>query len=155
VIVCYIACKHCNVWCEKQKAKGEAKVEHDEDCPANYVGSSKGMESEEAIVVTMMRDGYEKNNICMDDEDTTTKASCDTCGQMKSKQEPCVSHNEKGHNDMQDKGKLELCMIAPRVLADLTHRKKIFRSALWYMLKECMTSKPLSKRCTNRDILKL
>mmetsp|Transcript_10307 Transcript_10307/g.18777 ORF Transcript_10307/g.18777 Transcript_10307/m.18777 type:complete len:85 (+) Transcript_10307:970-1224(+) len=50
------------------------KVEH-EDCPANYEGSSKGMESE--AIVEMIRNGYEDDDgfiigfVCMDDDATT------------------------------------------------------------------------------------
>eukprot|EP00978_Attheya_sp_CCMP212_P046672 scaffold404577_cov71-Attheya_sp.AAC.1 len=51
VIGVYVACKHCRA-CENRKAKGEEKVEH-ADCPANYTGSSKGMESE--VIVNMIR----------------------------------------------------------------------------------------------------
>ena len=91
------------------------------------------------------------------DDDATTKSQLRhrwkdeiEAGTMTEAQWP---RTEKGHKK-QDKGKLELFMIAPRVIADPTHRKKVFRSAL-YLLKERTKSKPLGERCTDRDILKL
>ena len=73
IIKVFVTTKHCRA-CENRKTKGMEKVEH-EDCPANYVGSSKGMESE--AIVEMIRSGYKDDDgfivgfICMDDDLTT------------------------------------------------------------------------------------
>eukprot|EP00978_Attheya_sp_CCMP212_P046673 scaffold404577_cov71-Attheya_sp.AAC.2 len=45
-------------------------------------------------------------------------------------------------------------MIVPRLCADPSHRKKVFRNAL-YALKEKTKSKPLDERCTDKDIMKV
>jgi hypothetical protein len=56
------------------KKNGKDKVEH-EDCPANYEGSSKGMESE--AIVDMIRQGYEDDDgfivgfVCVNNDATT------------------------------------------------------------------------------------
>ena len=158
VIACEVVCKHCQL-CETRKAAGKEKDEAHE-CPANYVGSSKGMESWAAV--KMIREGYVHQNgftvgaVCMDD-DSTTKSQLRHRWSDKIN-EGTMSENEwprtASGSKKQDKGKLDLHMCVPEILADPTHRKKVVVNAL-YALKDRTKSKPINERCTDRDILKI
>jgi hypothetical protein len=117
-----------------------AKVEH-EDCPENYDGTSKGMESE--AIVEMIQQGYEDDDgfvvgfICMDDNSRT---KCQLRHRWADKVEAGTMSETDWPRDKKgkkkaDKGKLDLHMNVPYVYADPTHCKKVFRNAL-YLVKE-------------------
>jgi len=158
IIKVFVATKHCRA-CEIRKKNGKDKVEH-EDCPANYEGSSKGMESE--AIVEMIRQGYKDDDgfivgfVCMDD-DATTKS------QLRLRWTDKIANGTMSDADWPrdpsgkkkaDKGKLDLHMHIPYIYADPTHRKKVLRNAL-YLLKEKTKSTEHDERCTDGDIMKL
>eukprot|EP00978_Attheya_sp_CCMP212_P026795 scaffold88833_cov40-Attheya_sp.AAC.1 len=157
IIKVFVTTKHCRA-CEIRKKNDMEKVEH-EDCPANYEGSSKGMESE--AIVKMIRQGYEDDDgfiigfVCMDDDATTRSqlrhswADKIEEGTMSEADWPC----EKSGKKKPDKGKLDLHMIVPYIYADPTHRKKVVRNAL-YILKDRTKSTKHDERCTEGDIMK-
>ena len=138
ILASVVCSKECDK-CKRAATNGEKAEPH--PCPKNYEGSSKAMESDAALELTIRM--YEEQHVFVEkivaDDDSTMKANVRHSYEEKEKKKglfplwswPCTTEGQKKTST----GMLPLHIPEPGWLADPTHRTKVVGKRFFDMLK--------------------
>ena len=127
--------------CDSAEKRGEEAEEH--ECPNSFEGSSKSMEA--SAILKMVEDAYYNHffiiDVIVSNDDSTMRAVL---------KNPIIG--VRGQFIKTSKGKLDVQIPEPSVLADPSHRIKVVAKHIFYIVND---SKAQRCGCIRADALRL